>query len=352
MNVFFKKVRGRLLMFTHEVLPKYFIATPFLSSFYYLVFSDKFRREQHAMLMGKVKHLKELKGNKSNIFTLIRNTHRIEKGLLMRPKREVFAIDYIEETVDAFAYTWDSDKVNHDNQSKWFLDVLTEYFETSGENPKIVKCQKKFEAAQKQNEISFSENGAIKAVPYFRNKVDKPKITYEEFYNLTRFRRSVRWFLDKKVPRDLIDKAILAANQSPSACNRQPFTYRIIDDPDLKSEVASLPMGIKGYADNVPVIIVVVGNLAAYFDERDRHLIYIDASLANMSLMLALETLGLSSCSINWPDIESLEIKMEKVLDLDKHQRPVMCLALGYPDPDGKVAYSEKRNLEIIRKYN
>ena len=93
-------------------------------------------------------------------------------------------------------------------------------------------------------------------------------------------------------------------------------------------------------------------NQDAYFDERDRHVIYIDASLANMSLILALETLGLSSCCVNWPDIEHLEKRMDKVLSLEKHQRPIMCLAIGYPDPDGEVAYSEKRDIELIRKYN
>ena len=111
-------------------------------------------------------------------------------------------------------------------------------------------------------------------------------------------------------------------------------------------------MGIRGYEHNIPVLIVVIGNLAAYFDERDRHIIYIDASLANMSLMLAFETLGLSSCSINWPDIEQLEIKMEKMLHLKKYERPIMCLAVGYPDPDGKVAFSEKRSLDQLRSYN
>lgn len=154
------------------------------------------------------------------------------------------------------------------------------------------------------------------------------------------------------MPRELIDKAILVANQSPSACNRQPYEYRIIDDPNLLKEVAKIPAGIKGYEDNIPMLIVVVGNLDAYFDERDRHIIYIDASLANMAFMFSLETLGLSSCSINWPDIEKLEKRMEKSLKLKQHQRPIMCMAVGFPDPNGLVPYSEKRNIREIRKYN
>ncbi len=112
------------------------------------------------------------------------------------------------------------------------------------------------------------------------------------------------------------------------------------------------PMGTQGYSHSIRVLIVIVGNLDAYFDERDRHVIYIDASLATMSLMLALETLGLSSCSINWPDVEKLEQKMETFLELKKYQRPIMCLSVGYADPEGMVAYSEKRPLDQIRKYN
>ena len=71
-----------------------------------------------------------------------------------------------------------------------------------------------------------------------------------------------------------------------------------------------------------------------------------------MSFMLALETLGLSSCAINWPDIEAREKKMETFLKLEKYQRPLMLMGIGYPDPKGMVAFSAKRPIEEIRKYN
>jgi nitroreductase len=342
-------IHTKLSQFKNNTLPQLCIATPFLSGLYYLLFSKKFKREQHAVLKGKVKHLKALKVDKLNVYTLIRNIHRIEKGLLMKPRRDVFALDYIEETVDCFIKIWNQDKVKEDDQYKWFFDVLKEYFETSGKHPKIDELKFVF--------IDFTDvhNQKLdveKSIPYFRDEIKKPNISFEDFYSLTKYRRSVRWFLDKKVPHKLIDKALLAAKQSPSACNRQPFQYRIFDEPSLLKEVSNLPMGIKGYAHGIQMLIVVVGNLDAYFDERDRHLIYIDASLSNMTFMFALETLGLSSCAINWPDIESLEVKMEKILALEKYQRPLMCMAVGYADPNGKVAFSEKRNLEYIRKFN
>ena len=81
-------------------------------------------------------------------------------------------------------------------------------------------------------------------------------------------------------------------------------------------------------------------------------MIYIDGALAAMSFVLALETLGLSSCMINWPDVEQQERKLARLLHLEPDERPVMQIAIGYPDPLGLVPYSGKKSLERIRRYN
>ena len=62
-----------------------------------------------------------------------------------------------------------------------------------------------------------------------------------------------------------------------------------------------------------------------------------------MQLLLALETQGLASCCINWPDIKYYEKKMSRALDLASYQRPVMLLAIGYPQADALVPYSAKK---------
>lgn len=334
--------------FRTEILPNAFVFSPFLSSLYYLLFSNKFKREQHAVLKGRLKHIKELRKDKNNIYTLIRNVHRIEKGLIMKERRLVFGLDFISETVDAFLAIWTSDKIINNVQFQWFYDVLNEYFEVSGDNELINKERIRFIKFTNEYNRTTDE---IKKTPYKRVE-NNDKISYDQFYDLTVYRRSVRWFLKKRVSHEIVDKAILAARQSPSACNRQPFKFKIFDDPVLLKKIANLPMGVKGYVDGIPTMVVVVGSLDAYSDERDRHIIYIDGALASMTFMYALETLGLSSCAINWPDIESLETKMEKALNLEKHERVIMCIAIGYPDLEAKVAYSEKRNLNDLRQYN
>lgn len=346
-NNFRNKVNFKVNHIINRSLPKYFYHSSILSTIYYSVFSTTFRREHQAVLAGKVRHIK----SEENYFFLVRNVHRIEKGLTMKPLKDVFAKSYIAETVNTFSKVWKNPDYSHFDQMKWFKDVLEEYFNSVQKDKFIMNCEKRFKDALLNSEMN-NDSIASFSGPYLRNFEKHSKISYDQFYDLTRQRRSVRWFLDKEVPRDYIDKAILAANQSPSACNRQPFQYKIFDNNELVKDGIQLPMGTVGYGHNIPVFIVVVGNLDAYDSERDRHLIYIDASLANMSLMLALETLGLSSCSINWPDIETRERKMDKFLKLRKYQRPVMCLGIGYPDPEGKVAFSEKRNLDQLRTYN
>jgi hypothetical protein len=43
---------------------------------------------------------------------------------------------------------------------------------------------------------------------------------------------------------------------------------------------------------------------------------------------------------------------MQKALNLDFDERVVMLIAVGYPDPNGMVAWSEKKSLDILRRYN
>lgn len=334
-------------------LIRIFSRNKFTSLIYYVFFSRAFLREQHAVLKGMLHYYDSLQKPEKSKFLLRRNTHRLEKGLLMRPRREIFALGYIRETVDAYHTSLNHSEVPNskngkdDGEIEWAHDVLAEYFKVAGSHPHIDEQRGRFIDINTHPK----NEAATKYIPYKRFLDTRSEFSYEAFLKLAKFRRSVRWFQQKEVPRDLIDKAINIASLSPTACNRQPYEYRILDDYEDVRSLANLPTGTPGYRDNIPVMVAVVGKLDAYFDERDRHLIYIDSGLSIMSFIYGLEILGLSSCCINWPDIEQKEKKMEKLLGLEPHERVVMCIAVGYPDPEGEVAYSKKKNIENIRTY-
>ena len=320
-----------------------------LSTLHYAFRSKAFRREHVGVTYGKRVYNEQLAGQKANRYLLRRNTHRLEKGLLMRPRRDVFATAFILETAEAYRgiIQTGADPLG-DPELKWAYDVLDEYFSVvpqQAEGSDVERARRIFSRLVQNNFVR-------EMIPYKRSVSETPPVSYEQFLTLSKHRRSVRWYLPKSVPRDLIDRAITAAAMSPSACNRQPFEFRVFDEPELVKQVSSIPMGTRGFNHNFPAVVVVVGRLRAYFDERDRHVIYIDGSLAAMSFMYAAETLGLSSCPINWPDQEPHESKMQKLLGLEPDERVIMLISVGYPDPDGMVAYSQKKPLETIRRYN
>ncbi len=326
---------------------------PKLADLYYFLFSSDFSREHQKVMNGKYLHLRALREGRPNAFHLRREIHRLEKGLVMRDRRSVFAADYILDVVKNYLILLDSanDRDVDEELLRWAHSVINKYFASvDTSNARIAEAKRVFE--QKASSHAQQLNGHASAFPYLRKEAAKSNITYEDFYNLSLQRRSVRWFKDQPVPRELVEKAMLAAAQSPSACNRQPFAFRIFDQKELKDQVGAIPMGIRGIYANVPMFAVVVGRLSAYLSERDRHVIYIDGGLASMSLMYALETLGLSSFPINWPDIEVLESRMEKLLKLEEDERPIMLIGIGYADEEGGIPFSQKKSPQQLITYN
>lgn len=321
------------------------------SLIYSIVSIPSFNREQFAVLRGRRDYYRNLQKARRSRTELRRNIHRLEKGILMRPRREVFALDYLIETIEFYERAVVQSAAGHavdDGELTWAFGVLSDYFSVvDGRNPVVAGARQRFESTH----AAFAPEDT-KKVPYARAHGTRSATRFEDLLTLAQQRRSVRWFEQKPVPRDLIDQALLVARQSPSACNRLPYEFRIFDDPELVQKVARIPFGSAGYGHQIPTIAVVVGRLNHYFSPRDRHVIYVDSALACMPFMLALETLGLASSVINWPDFEPLERRMQSTLNLEVDERVIMLIAIGYPDPEGLVAYSEKKSLDVLRRYN
>jgi len=317
-----------------------------LASLYYFIFSRKFYREHKAVLDGRLAYRKNsfTRLGKTSVL-LRRNIHRLEKGLIMKPRRGSFAEDYIMETVIAYQRAIETGSLQED-ENKWFSDVLNEYFTIVNDTSLISKARNIYGSC----ETKLNEATDEKFIPYPFDTLPASDVSYEELHKLFVKRRSVRWYKDKQVPLELIEKAVNIATLAPSACNRQPYVFHVSSNKEKAVQMAKCAGGTPGWAQNIPCTIAIVGDLSAYPFERDRHLIYIDGSLAAMQLILALETLGLSSCSINWPDIESAEQKMQKLLKLEYYERPIMLLSIGYAKDKGGIPYSQKKSAEILLK--
>ena len=334
----YKKIRFSFLMLASK--------SNLISGLYYLAFPG-FYGEHRAVLSGRFLNKKAI-NNYGSSFQLRRNIHRIEKGLVMRPRREFFAESFIYETICLYGEATKS-KVFDCNESKWASDVLDEYFSVVNFSPVIEKSYNKYKSFKDGfYSAVVNKKSSVMYKPYLYKELPSRVVGFDDLECLFIRRRSVRWYEEKNVPYELITKAVDIACLAPSACNRQPFRFMFCNNKESVFEIAECVGGTSGFSKNIPGIIVAVGDLSAFIHERDRHLIYIDTSLAVMQLMLALETLGISSCPINWPDINENEVKIKKIIELEEYEKVGLLLAVGYADVSGGIPYSKKKKSKNI----
>jgi nitroreductase len=319
-----------------------FSSNKFLAGLYYFLFSRCFDREHVSVLKGRANYYKSLHNLGVSSALLRRNIHRIEKGLIMQPRRNIFAEGFILETVRCYKRALSRNGYSR-TELKWASDVLDEYFSVIGDAAIVRKA--KLEYSQSINE---NKEDLKKFIPHALSECPNLDVTYTQLKNLFKVRKSVRWYSQKPVPEELIQQVVNAAALAPSACNRQPFRFIVARNSNVVKNIVKCAGGTAGFADQIPAVIVVVGDLSAYPLERDRHLIYIDSSLASMQLMLAAQTLGLSTCPINWPDLVASEKKLQKIINLPLHERVIMLIAIGYGDAKGGIPYSEKKQGPFI----
>jgi nitroreductase len=321
-----------------------------LRKIHFFLFSSVFDHEMEMYVKARLNYLKQNRGAEGNPFLLRRNIHRIEKGLMMENRRDLFALDYIIDTVEVY------EKIRVANQSvyigllQWASDVLSAYFQRVKSHPVTDRARAIFERSGR-----CREGCTLEFVPYGYRPLsdDAAEEMSEMFVRLVHQRKSVRRYRFDLLPqRDKIERAVLLASQAPSSCNRQPFEFRIYDNPVLVQKLSELPSGAGSFRESIPLLAVVVGKMEVSPSPGDRHLMYIDGSLAAMNFMLALESMGISSCPINWPDNKHTESKMRRIISLKDTERPVLLISIGYAHPDAAVAHSERKGLGELCNYN
>lgn len=318
---------------------------PTVAAAYYIVDAD-FKWEHRAVLASSLIHRDSVRGQ---LYELRRSLHRLEKGLHAESRRSVFANNYIGKTVGMYQTVlsaYHGGAVEYEQDLIWAKTVLDAYFGAVGDDSSIASAFLQYTRLEPQS-VGLSLSNQIDA-----SHTKPTQAMADDFLALVRQRHSTRSFLKRPVPHGIIREAISAAILSPSACNRQAYTFMVYDDRHLIEKIIPIPIGLTGFGDYIPCIVVVVGHLEAYSRPRDRHLIYVDCSLATMTFILTLQAHGIDSCVLNWPEIDVREGELANVLSLSRTTRPVLLLAVGYANRNVPPAHSERRSLEQLYLIN
>jgi len=205
-------------------------------------------------------------------------------------------------------------------------------------------------------------------------------------------RHSTRAFLDKPVPREIIERLLLLSTKAPSAINLQPWEFTVVIGEERIRLSKALVKSMR--ERNISCGPGAVRTLPEYFMDRQRKLmdcilpylekgipfqdfinegscnfygaptaiiITIDQAFSKARLVdlgitigymvLAAYNIGLGTCPIGLISAFADEIKDR--LNIAEEKDVVMGIGVGYPDPDSPVnqAISERAPIHEVARF-
>ena len=152
-------------------------------------------------------------------------------------------------------------------------------------------------------------------------------------------RHSVRNFLPKAVPPDVLSDIIEAGRLAPSAQNKQPWRYLVYTDT-AKIQKLALNCGLIGLANffirKAPCLIIACAETKANVRINGQDYYLVDTAISFHQMMLMARSHGIGSC---WLAAFS-EMKLRSYLKIPDSWRIVALSPFGYP-ADKKSIYTK-----------
>ena len=178
-----------------------------------------------------------------------------------------------------------------------------------------------------------------------------------QFTQLINIRQSVRTYTDQPVEAEKMALLIEAVRLAPSASNSQPWKLIIVDDPEIKDQVAratsSALISFNRFAPQAPVLAVLtierpklVTQIGAKL--KDREFSLIDIGIAAEHFCLQAAELGLGTCMLGWFD----ETAIHKVLAIPEKIRIGLVITLGYAAPGTPIRIKIRKNTKQMCSFN
>jgi nitroreductase len=157
----------------------------------------------------------------------------------------------------------------------------------------------------------------------------------QPFIELVKHRTSCRSYEPRPVPREHLELMLEAARLAPSACNKQPWRFVVVQDEATRMRLIDEAF-LKGipmrWAVNAGAIIALgmersgivhaVGTKISGVDYPQ-----LDLGIAGEHLVLQAEELGLGTCWIGWINQKAVR----KIVGWPRGIEPVGLITVGWP---------------------
>ena len=161
-------------------------------------------------------------------------------------------------------------------------------------------------------------------------------------------RTSIRQYTDKTVEQGKIDTLLRAGMSAPSAGNKQPWRFIVIQDKNIISTIAD--SANKKPAQNAPLLIAICGDSNDTFPEDGFDYWVEDCSAVTENMLLAAHAMGLGACWLGFYPRKDGVALLRSILHIPNYIIPLSVISVGYPNEspepkdkwdEGKIHYNQ-----------
>jgi iodotyrosine deiodinase len=198
----------------------------------------------------------------------------------------------------------------------------------------------------------------------------------QDFLEKMETRRSVRHFSSDEVPMDAVVNCIAAAGTAPSGAHKQPWTFCLVTDPEIRKRIRVAaeeeeyrnyngrmspewmkdlePFGtneIKPFIENAPGLIVVFKHSYGTDESGKTQNYYVNESvgIAVGMLLTALHEIGLVALTHTPSPMKFLA----EILERPENERAYLNIPFGFPSDNCEVPNLKRKPIaDILIKYS
>jgi len=212
-----------------------------------------------------------------------------------------------------------------------------------------------------------------KFIPYKRKEITPQEqlAKSEEYFNWLDQRRTVRDFSDESVDIKVIENIIKAASTAPSGAHKQPWTFCVVANPEMKKKIREAAEKEeyenyhgrmserwlkdletfatdwhKPFLETAPYLIIVCKRAYEMVEGEKVNNYYVNESvgLATGMLLTAIHNAGLTALTHTPSPMNFLT----KLLNRPENERPFLLIPVGYPTNEAQVPDIRRKPLEEV----
>ena len=268
---------------------------------------------------------------------LIKEYHRLEKGLALPNPREGFGANVIRDVIKLVdKLERDDGPFFHGNCARASLEAYRAAPTCTDElGQKIAN----FNAGLDRSDLPPA--GA--ALVTREELVAARNIDFEQF---ARSRTSIRDYTGDPVPETAIRKAVAIAMKSPRVCNRGTSRCHAILDRVTMDKALSFQNGNAGFGDKAGAVLIITSDRRGFLDYGERNQCWIDGGLFAMTLCYALHAQGYGTCMLNWSVLSKRDRELRRAIPIPEHEAIITLMAVGVIPPTLRIAISPREPVE------